>query len=157
MIKQVKAPNVYNKQNKLLFLCGSIEMGKAEEWQERFYNLLESKFKNSLNYITVLNPRRDDWDSSWEQSIENKEFKQQVEWEMQGIIDADFVVFYFDPNTKSPITLYELGLVSRTLKRVYVVCPEGFYRKGNVDVICNFFKLKQYSSLEEVVENMQII
>ncbi len=56
-----------------IFLAGSIEMGKAEDWQTQLTNLLTG--------VRVFNPRRDDWDPSWTQSITNPNFKEQVEWE----------------------------------------------------------------------------
>ena len=56
--------------------------------------------------------------------------------------------FYFDPNTKAPISLMELGLVSQLEKtKVIVCCPNGFYRKGNVEVMCDRFGLRLYSDL----------
>src|SRR6478735_6671853 len=85
------------------FQAGSIEMGVAENWQDRMATI----FKD-MN-ITFLNPRRDEWDSSWVQSIDNKMFRDQVEWELNGLMAADFVPMYFDPATKSPISLLELG------------------------------------------------
>jgi len=39
-----------------------------------------------------LNPRRDDWDSTWEQNIGNKEFKNQVIWELNCLGSADIIV-----------------------------------------------------------------
>ena len=39
-----------------VFLAGSIEMGKAEDWQSEM-----TKFFNELDW-GVFNPRRDDWD-----------------------------------------------------------------------------------------------
>ena len=110
-------------------------MGKAEDWQKRLINSLSDK------PFIFLNPRRDDWDSSWEQTIENPEFKLQVTWELTGLEMADVIVMYFDPETKSPISLLELGLHART-KKLIVVCPEGFWRKGNVDVVCEKYVLR---------------
>jgi hypothetical protein len=37
------------------------------------------------NQILVLNPRREDWDSSWIQSIDNPQFREQVEWEIYAL------------------------------------------------------------------------
>ena len=55
-----------------IFLAGSIDMGKAEDWQTRVADLLKNKS------VILFNPRRDDWDSSWEQDIENINFRNQV-------------------------------------------------------------------------------
>jgi hypothetical protein len=132
----------------LIFLAGSIEMGKAEPWQDWLCERIKGK--------TILNPRRKDWDSSWEQSVNNPKFNEQVNWELDGIEGADEVVFYFQPGTVSPITLLELGhrlaLESNYLiQNTHVICPHGFWRKGNVDVICQRIGVKQYTSLDDYV------
>lgn len=44
------------------------------------------------------------------QEASNPQFRQQVEWELNALSVADLIVFYFDPATRSPITLLELGL-----------------------------------------------
>jgi len=131
-----------------VFLAGSIEMGVAEDWQHRFAN----RFKN-MN-ITFLNPRRDEWDSTWIQSIDNKLFRDQVEWELNGLMAADFVAMYFDPNTKSPISLLELGMMARTGK-IYVCCPDEFYRRANVEIVCNRFSVPMYNKWDFFVTAME--
>lgn len=134
-----------------VFLAGTIEMGKGEPWQD----YVVGKLKDT-NW-TVLNPRRDDWDSSWEQSKDNPQFREQVTWELAGLEEAFCILFYFQPNTLSPISLLELGYVSHPTKRAYqpvviVVCPQGFWRKGNVDLVCERNHLTQFSTLDEAVE-----
>ncbi len=139
----VKAPEAFSLLKPTVFLAGSIEMGKAVDWQTQLTNEL------SHLDITILNPRRDDWDSSWEQTIKNEQFKTQVRWELTALEQADVVVMYFDPATKSPISLLELGLFAKTGK-LLVCCPEGFWRKGNVDVVCEMYGVKQVKDLSEM-------
>lgn len=129
-----------------IFLAGSIEMGKAVNWQDKVIELL------SDTDCIIFNPRRDDWDSSWVQSIDNPQFKEQVMWELKALEYADKILMYIDPNTKSPITLLELGLFARDGTLV-VCCPDGFYRKGNVDIVCKFYGIEQVDSLEELVKH----
>jgi len=144
-MKEIKAPYKFTPLKKFsIFLSGSIEQGKAVNWQDKICSYLEDKD------IIILNPRRDDWDSSWVQSITNPQFKQQVEWELEALEKADLVVVYFDKDTKSPITLLELGLLARSGKLI-VCCPKGFWRKGNVDIICERYDIQQVDSLEELV------
>lgn len=151
----VKAPDKFplDMDDFSIFLAGSIEMGTAEMWQDRAVELLESDYRK--NYI-IFNPRRNDWDSTWVQSIENDKFREQVEWELEYLTSADVTFFYFDPNTKSPITLMELGLslagcVVDPNIRNYVVCPEGFWRRGNVEITCKHYGVKVYDTLEDAV------
>jgi hypothetical protein len=60
--------------------------------------------------IDILNPRRDDWDSTWREDIHFAPFKEQTDWEMDHAALADIIVFYFKPGTLTPVTLLELGL-----------------------------------------------
>jgi len=130
---------------KSVFLAGSIEMGAAEEWQTKAEQALAD-----LD-IFIFNPRRKDWDSSWEQKIDHPKFREQVEWELEALSLATHIIMYFDPATKSPISLLELGLYARSSK-LLVVCPDGFWRKGNVDVVCEWYAITQYESLEEAYD-----
>jgi hypothetical protein len=131
-----------NHLRKSVFLAGSIEMGACEDWQTPLGEyLLEKEFN-------VFNPRRTDWDSSWIQSVENPQFFQQVSWELNALEKCNIIFMYLDPNTKSPISLLELGLHANS-KKLHIVCPEGFYRKGNVDAICIAYNIPMYKSIEE--------
>src|SRR5580765_1156092 len=98
-------------------------MGAAEDWQAALAARLPAG-------VAALNPRRDEWDASWRQSIDEPKFREQVEWELDGLERADLVEMWFVPDTKAPITLLELGLSARADKLV-VGCPDGFWRKGN--------------------------
>ena len=117
---EVQAPNevVLDTEYVNIFLAGSIEMGVAEKWQEKVIAALSDK------PIRFLNPRRDDWDSSWSQDINNDAFVEQVVWELTSLEMAQIVIMYFDPNTKSPISLLELGLHAKEQKLI-VLCPEA--------------------------------
>ena len=145
----IKAPQPFEHGGVKVFLAGSIEMGAAENWQERLTAALEPYD------VTVLNPRRDDWDSTWEQKIDNPQFNEQVTWELSALEDSDLVVFYFDPSTKSPITLLELGLFGPTAEdsetTTIVCCPEGFWRKGNVDIVCDRYDIPNVDDFDSLV------
>ena len=132
-MRQVFAPNPVDlgPGDTDLFLAGSIEMGLADNWQEEVANDL-SDLPDS---VVLVNPRRKDWDSTWDQSASNHQFRQQVEWEIQRLQRCEHVLFYFAPGTKSPVSLLELGLCCHKPGRVLVCCPGGFWRKGNVDIV----------------------
>jgi len=143
----LKPPEKFDKSRlRKIFLAGSIEMGKAEGWQSKVEKALDGE------EILILNPRRDDWDSSWEQKKENKHFSGQVNWELQGQEVADVILMYFDKDTQSPITLLELGLFGPSAGNMIVCCPEGFWRKGNVDIVCERYDIQQVDTIEEMVE-----
>ena len=142
------SPVLIDDERKKIFLAGSIEMGKADEWQKRIETTLQDED------IIVYNPRRDDWDSSLKQDINEPQFAEQVNWEMDALDDADVIAFYFQPETKSPISLLELGLYAdkaRT-KTLIVCCPDGFWRKGNVDIVCQRYIIWSTDSFNEFVK-----
>jgi len=145
-MKVIKPPDFIPDNLACIFLAGSIEMGIAELWQDKVIRLL------THTGWTILNPRRDEWDSTWQQEISNPQFYEQVNWELQGIEEAEKVIMYFDPATKSPITLLELGLIAGSSpEKLIVVCPKGFWRKGNVDIICERFQLQTAPDIETAV------
>ena len=130
-----------DRKRKSVFLAGSIEMGKAVDWQTEIGEYFHTKGWD------VLNPRRDDWDAFWEQKFENAQFYQQVNWELNALEHADLIVMYFAPDTKSPISLLEMGLFARSGK-LMVVCPDGFWRKGNVEIVCNYYNIPFYNNIQ---------
>jgi hypothetical protein len=58
---------------------------------------------------------------------------------------------YFQPGTQYPISLLELGLACAGRNRVFVCCPDGFYRKGNIDIMCETYNVPITDSFDELV------
>lgn len=142
---EILAPKPYNGSPRpWIFLCGSIEMGAAEQWQK----VIVAALKDVKG--TVLNPRREDWDSSWKQSIHDPQFYEQVTWELAAQEQADLILVNFDPQTKAPITLLELGLFAPD-RQVVVHCPEGYWRKGNVDIVCERWGVRQVNDFNGLI------
>lgn len=123
-------------------------MGQADDWQ----SALSEQLAN--DDVLLLNPRRTEWDASWEQSIDNPHFLEQVEWELEAMETADCIAMHFCPETQSPITLLELGLHAKSGKLI-VLCPLGFWRKGNVDVLCQRYNITTVESLAELVQEIR--
>ena len=138
------APLDFDHSMPSVFLGGSIEMGQAEAWQAA----LEAALRGVD--ITILNPRRDEWDATWIQRISNPQFREQVEWELAAQERATLIAFYFAPRTKAPVTLLELGLFARSGK-VVVCCPNGYWRKGNVEIVCARYGVPLVGELAELV------
>jgi len=146
-MREIKPPkkvtlNSGEIQGSTVFLAGSIEMGVAEDWQAK----VARSFDN--HQVTFFNPRRDEWDSSWRQIQSESKFNEQVNWEMNYLEDSDIIFMYLDPETKSPISLLELGLHAASGKMI-VVCPDGFWRKGNVEIVCTRHNIPMFNSLED--------
>jgi hypothetical protein len=55
---------------------------------------------------------------------------------------------YFASGSQSPITLLELGILTATPEKVSVVCEEGFWRKGNVDIVCDIYDIPMFKSID---------
>jgi hypothetical protein len=127
-----------------VFLAGSIEVGAAEDWQVE----LPKRFENER--VTFFNPRRDEWDSSWKQEQSNPQFNYQVNWEMNKLEECDIIFMYFSPGTQSPISLLELGMHCDDRKMI-VCCPDGFWRKGNVEIVCTRHNIPLFNTMEEAI------
>jgi hypothetical protein len=134
-----------------VFLAGSIEMGAAEDWQ----SMVPKHFEDKTNLV-FYNPRRDDWDSSWEQKESNPQFNHQVNWELDKLAESNYIFMYFSPETKSPISLLELGLFIRK-RNVIICCPDGFWRKGNVEIVCSRFNIPLFNTLEEAIGRLRTV
>jgi hypothetical protein len=135
--------------SKRIFLAGSIEMGKADNWQHMLTELCRTQYPDKE--VCFYNPRREDWDSGWEQQMSNPQFHEQVSWEMNHLERATDILFYFQPGTMSPISLLELGLHARD-KKACVVCPDGFWRKGNVDIVCERFGIPWFATADAALQ-----
>jgi hypothetical protein len=144
---EVKAPGKYHLSKYTIFLAGAIDMGQAIDWQRKVANALRD-----LD-ILILNPRRDDWNASWEQTANNPEFRQQVEWELKAQEDADMVIFVFTAESKAPITFMEFGLFGPR-KDAMVCAEEGFYRQGNLDITCERYNIPIYHNLDEMISDL---
>lgn len=134
-----------------IFTAGSIEMGKAEKWQEKLVNSFPENDK-----VLFLNPLRISWDSSWIQDPSpGTKFHEQVTWELDHIDDADLVVFYFDPKTQSPVTLLEIGHSLGSDKTIIVCCPDGYFRKGNVVITCARHGVNVLNTFDDLVKEIK--
>lgn len=132
-------------RTKSIFLAGSIDQGKAVDWQTEITQSLSNL------PVTILNPRRNDWDSSWKEDISFKPFREQVEWEQDMLEAADVIALYFSPGSSAPISLLELGLFARTGK-IIVSCPPGYWKRGNVQIVCKRLKVELVDSRDELVQ-----
>ena len=149
----LQAPNDISMRDRAssalrLFLAGSIDSGMAEDWQAAIADRLKE-----LD-IVVFNPRRPASAPPISAESASEELRRQIDWELDAIELSDLIAFYFAPGSKAPITLLELGLIARQ-KQAIVCCPHGFWRKTNVDVVCERFGIEQVASLEELIERIK--
>lgn len=139
----IKSPNSIGArlpENPSVFFGGSIDQGRAIDWQADLAGRIADMS------VTVLNPRREKWDAGLEQDISDPVFREQVEWELDALEASDLVIFYFAPGSQSPITLMELGLYAKSGK-VVVCCPKGFWRRGNIQIVCRRYDIPLVETL----------
>jgi hypothetical protein len=122
-----------------IFLAGSIEMGKARRWQEEIFQTVKDMKTLSNRDVSLFNPYRPDWDTTIANTTKDLRFKSQVQWEWTRLIQSDLVVFNFEKDTKSPISLLELGAMATYGKQMIVCCPKDFWKYGNVEFIVQYY------------------
>lgn len=139
MMRYAEAPQCLDEDSSKrikLFLGGSIELGKADNWQKQVTEfLIKHKYANHLD---VYNPRREGpWDQTWMENFSQGPFREQVEWELIHQKQSDLLIYYFANDTISPITLFELGLFHT--KNPIVAADQGYLRLGNLMITSEHF------------------
>ncbi|WP_316844447.1 nucleoside 2-deoxyribosyltransferase domain-containing protein [Pedobacter psychrodurus] len=147
-MKTILPPQVITPSDVSVFLAGTIDMGNSIDWQQKFINKANSE--ETLGDVIAFNPRRASWDHSWTQTIEHVQFSEQVNWELDAMENADVILLFLEANSKSPISMMELGLFADSGK-LMVCCEEGFWRKGNIDIVCQRKGIDQYQTFNELV------
>jgi ADP-ribose pyrophosphatase len=127
-----------------VFLAGSIDSGSAEHWQHTFIAACQRE------PVILLNPRREHWVVSAAPHGDNRAFREQVEWELRALEQADIVAMYFAPESRAPVSLLELGLWARSGK-VMVACPDGYWKKGNVEIVCARYQIPLFNNLNQLI------
>lgn len=129
----------------MVFLAGSIDMGGSADWQAQLARELADEG------VVLLNPRREDWNPAWKPVSEEPEFRRQVEWELAALQRADVIAMYLAPGSQAPVSLLELGLHAGSGK-VLLACPDGFWRKGNVDIVARRYGIPSYDDLPALAQ-----
>jgi hypothetical protein len=131
-----------------LFLAGSWALGL--DWQTPLKRLL------SHLPVTIIDPYRADWDGTWIQDISFTPFREQVEWELELQETATVMLVYFAEGTQAPISLLEFGLWCREKpERMVVYCPDGWWRKGNIQIVCKKWGVKLVETVEDCTKAIE--
>jgi hypothetical protein len=147
---EVKAPGKYDTTSYTIFLGGAIDQNKAVDWQSQVVQSLKD-FD-----VTILNPRREEWDESWGQTKKDPRFVEQVLWEIRAQEDCDMCLYVFPDEAKAPITFFEYGAWG-TRKDCLVCTEPDFYRYGNLDLYGDYFKVPTYDNLDELLRDLKIV
>ena len=87
--------------------------------------------------------------------FENPQFYQQVNWELDALEKADFIILNLLPNSKSPISLLELGLFAKS-EKLLVCCPKEFYRSGNIQIVCDKYNIPLFTDIDELLNTVKL-
>ena len=148
----IKAPNsTEDVQNIKVFLAGTIDNGESMDWQSEIVKEFEDYD------VTFLNPRRTKWNSKLKPILSNPKFREQVEWEAENLENADLIVMNMLEDSKSVISIAELGEYSSKGKFIVTCCPDNFYRQGNVEFICEKYGLPFYNKYEDMIKYLHTI
>ena len=142
-----KLPNKPN--SKSVFLAGTIDNGDSLNWQDKTIIELTNL---GINDIEIYNPRRENWNSN--PSKEDIEY--QIKWEQDHLDKADVIVMVLLDDSKSPISLLELGLYAKSNKLI-VFCTPNFYRWDNIRLTCEKYNIQLVESNHPLVIANKII
>lgn len=118
---------------KSVFLGGTIDNGDSLNWQ----NLVINELLNSEIDCEIYNPRRE----HWVEDQTSEEIEKQIKWEQNHLDKADLIIMVLLDNSKSPISLLELGLYAAS-KKLIVFCTSDFYRYDNVRLTCEKYNVE---------------
>ena len=133
-----------------VFLGGTIDDGKSIDWQKTLIGELNSC--DTVHPIIVYNPRRDEWPSS----EDHDEIDKQVNWELSHLENADIIVMNILGNSKSPISLMEIGLFAKDHKLI-VFCNPNFYRFDIVRIVCERYNIPLHTTNDILVIKNKIL
>lgn len=126
-----------------VFLAGTIDNGDSINWQEEVIKEYENRWDKQ---IVFYSPRRSDW-NQYPINLEH-----QIKWEQGHLDAADLIVMCLLDNSKSPISLLELGLYAKS-KKMVVFCNPEFYRYYNVKLTCEKYDIPlRPFSIENVLQ-----
>ena len=132
-----------NKLNaKSVFLAGTIDNGKSLNWQDKV--IIE--LINLGIECEIFNPRREHWNPN--QTKEDME--KQIKWEQDHLDSADVIAMVLLDDSKSPISLLELGLYAKS-KKIVVFCTPNFYRFDNVRMTCKKYNIELVQDLNPLI------
>ncbi|KAI0204576.1 hypothetical protein F4808DRAFT_414143 [Astrocystis sublimbata] len=133
---------------KSVFLAGTTTAVGNIDWREKLSVALEGY------PITIFNPNRPDWDNTWREDIAFGPYREQVLWELDKQEKADLVVVYFHPATVAPVSLLEFGLSARIPGKVVAIAPQGYAKRGNVQLVCQKYDIDFLEDIDNLGETI---
>ena len=135
-----------------IFLAGTIDNGESYDWQNDIIKTFEKLDKELPVELIIYNPRRSEWDKN----ASKKMLEEQIRWEQNHLDKADWIIMVLSDNSKSPISLLELGLYASSEKLI-VFCTDKFYRYDNVRLTCEQYLIPLINStnISDIIEEIK--
>ncbi|KAF2270342.1 hypothetical protein CC78DRAFT_451341, partial [Lojkania enalia] len=88
--------------------------------------------------ITIFDQRSSDWHQTQRLGNSHTSSKKYLSWKLACLEEADVIALYLQPVLISSSDMLELRIYSSSGKLV-VCCPEGLWRRGDVEIVCQDF------------------
>ncbi len=121
-----------------IFLAGSMAIGDRMNWRTRAINTFEKRY----HLFDPTNVHHAD--------LNDSEMSKHIKWEWEALKHSDAILFNFNAESKSPISLLELGMYIRS-EKIVVVCPKEFYQSHYIETLCSEEQVPLFQSIEEVL------
>lgn len=133
-----------------LFIAGTIDCGDSVNHQQAIIDELNKE--DTVRPIMIYNPRR----AEWPNVNDKEEIDKQINWELYHLERADLIIMNILGNSKSPISLMEIGLFAKEHKLI-VFCSPNFYRYDNVRIVCEKYKVPLYNTNDILVIKNKVL
>ncbi|WP_055447706.1 nucleoside 2-deoxyribosyltransferase domain-containing protein [Lacinutrix mariniflava] len=130
------------ERKKYYFLAGSMDFNESNSWRQK----IMQEMKHLVHFLDATRIEHNDFSDS--------QMKEHIEWELDALIISDKIILNFKEDSKSPISILELGMYVKSSKLV-VVCPNKFYQRRYINVLCNKYNTPFFDSFDEAIEYLK--
>ncbi|SEC82566.1 Nucleoside 2-deoxyribosyltransferase like [Tenacibaculum sp. MAR_2009_124] len=136
--------NLPQKSNskKLVFLAGSLSIDKIDNWR----NTLVNSYSTNFDFI---DPTNDNY-----VLLNTSQMEKHINWELEGLELSDIIFMNLLPESKSPISMVELGLYAKSNKLI-ICCPEIFYQYRYIKTIAKKYNAALFTELEKGIQHLK--
>lgn len=138
-------------------------MGNSTDWQTDLTEKISSNVIKCLaesldkarkfQRVVVLNPRRRDWDNSWNLDPLDPRLIAQIEWEHSAIEMSHLVFVNILESSQSPISLQEVGLIYDKSKLI-IHLPPKYEFQAILEKYAQHHSIVSHSSFDDSVESL---
>jgi hypothetical protein len=136
----ITAPESFITPGYRVFLAGAIDMGMAEDWQQRVIDTL-----SGVHDLVLINPRRAEFTPDT--------LDEQIRWELEALEVSDLIMMYLPSSAKAPISFFEAGLYWKSGKLIIGAGAE-FYRRRNLELTAERYGQTVFENLFDLVQAM---